>query len=181
MFGFFRKKQIISRIEFERCIEATFEHSRAGSYGAVKSAIGGAWEVAIDSLYQANASKINSDSDVAIFNQCCVEILQALKQVGPDAGAEFPDAGYLGEVAGAKEVQQRLTQEFAKVGVDFMTLHPTIHQTLLREGVLFGRIERSVEMFTELAELAQQKGRDDRERAAILLHAFEVRLKLLKP
>lgn len=90
---------------------------------------------------------------------------------------------YLGgdpeEVAQAKEVQKQLVDEFAKHGVNFMTLHPTIHRTLLREGILFGRIERSVEMFFELAELTQQEGRDDDERAAMLLHAFEERLKLI--
>lgn len=87
--------------------------------------------------------------------------------------------GEPGEVAQAKEVQTQLVAEFAKHGVNFMTLHPTIHGTLLREGILFGRIERSVEMFFELAELTQQKGRDDDERAAMLLHAFEERLKLI--
>ena len=78
-----------------------------------------------------------------------------------------------------KGVQEQLTAEFAKAGINFMNLHPTIHRTLLREAVMFGRIERTVEMFVELAEQAQREGRNDTARAALLLKMMEKRAALL--
>lgn len=51
-----------------------------------------------------------------------------------------------------------IADEFANHGLDFMSLHPEIHRALLDEALVFGRVERTVEMFFETAALVQEPG-----------------------
>jgi hypothetical protein len=78
-------------------------------------------------------------------------------------------------VTTAQEAQRYLAEEFAKHGLDFMGLHPVIHRALLDEVLVFGRVERTIEMFFETAALVQKKALTDDEKANMLLEVWKAR------
>jgi hypothetical protein len=73
-------------------------------------------------------------------------------------------------------VQRELAKEFAKYGVDFMTIDPEVHFSILQEAIVFKRIPQAVERFFAIAE---EIGRDDRNDSAMLIDVYRNRLEIL--
>jgi hypothetical protein len=103
-------------------------------------------------------SSFRSNSDILRFGRF-LSVVRFQDASGPSPA----------DVRKVKDVQDCLSQEFAKHGLDFMTLHPTIHRSLLDEALVFGRIERTVEMFFETVAIIQQKPSTEDEKAQMLL------------
>ncbi|GLS37230.1 hypothetical protein GCM10010869_28230 [Mesorhizobium tianshanense] len=79
----------------------------------------------------------------------------------------------------AQRVQRELTDEFARSGLDFMTLHPIIHGAVLAEALAFGRIDRTVEMFFEIAEMIGRKALSEEDKAKMLLDVWKDRAEMI--
>jgi hypothetical protein len=84
--------------------------------------------------------------------------------------------------AAETEVQRQLAEEFAKLGVDFMSMDPEVHFSLLREAILFGRVSRTVEMFFDVVDkIGRSGGGGDEYKAAMLAATYRERMKFLLP
>ena len=70
--GLFTKRTppTIKREEFENCLETYFEKVRPGSFATVKTAIGGAWVVVIDEMYNDYAARITPDNLMKMMAEC---------------------------------------------------------------------------------------------------------------
>src|ERR1700730_8349540 len=74
--------------------------------------------------------------------------------------------------------QKALTDEFKKYDFNFMNMDPFLHNVLIYEAVLFGRVERTVEMFFELADQIEQKSISRDEKAHLLVEAYRTKAAL---
>jgi hypothetical protein len=77
--------------------------------------------------------------------------------------------------------QKALTEEFKKYDFNFMNMDPFLHKALIDEAVLFGRVERTVEMFFELADQIEQKSVSRDEKAQMLVEAYRTKASLYGP
>jgi hypothetical protein len=157
MFGLFKRKRGISRNDFAKKIESRLNCS-SDDCGEIKQDLGSGWEPLLDQLYRECGPQVSGPAAKAALERCEETILEVRHRV---------------------VVQRELIRELAKLGVDFLTLHPTIQGVLVREGLLFGRIPRSVGVFVELRDSASLEGLSEEQRAAMLLGTFEERLKSL--
>ena len=76
-------------------------------------------------------------------------------------------------------VQREVAEEFGKYGVEFMSMDPEMHFSILREAILFKRVPRTVEMFFEIAEQIGRDCEDDQQKADLLADVYRKRLDLL--
>jgi hypothetical protein len=78
------------------------------------------------------------------------------------------------------EIQKELADEFEKHGVDFMTMDPDVHYTILQEAMLFKRVPRTVQMFFEIAEQIGDVCADADSKATRLAEIYRTRLDILQ-
>jgi hypothetical protein len=87
--GLFTKRKPYTTIkpeEFENCLEMYFEKARPGSFATVKTAIGGAWAVVIDEMYNDYAARINPDNLTKMMAECAELLLGTLKALAERDG-----------------------------------------------------------------------------------------------
>jgi len=86
--GLFTKRTppTIKREEFENCLETYFEKVRPGSFATVKTAIGGAWVVVIDEMYNDYAARITPDNLMKMMAECAELLLGTLKALAERDG-----------------------------------------------------------------------------------------------
>jgi hypothetical protein len=158
MFGLFGSKRRFTRPAFERQMAAILDRLEAGSHRGIKESLLPGWKRLVKQLYLLYAGEMDIDDPTPVADKCARWMI-----------AHHED----------RKVRDRLAQALAKVGTDLALLHPTVQRTLVREAILFGQAERTVEMFVKLVEAAQRQGRSDDERAAILLRVCTARLELM--
>ena len=76
-------------------------------------------------------------------------------------------------------VQRELAEEFEVRGVDFMSMDPEVHFSILQEALVFRRVPRTVEMFLEIAEAIGFGSGDDWKKAAQLAKVYRARLDII--
>jgi hypothetical protein len=87
--GLFTKRTPYNTIkpeEFENRLEMYFEKVRPGSFATVKTAIGGAWAVVIDEMYNDYAARINPDNLMKMMAECAELLLGTLKALAERDG-----------------------------------------------------------------------------------------------
>ncbi len=74
---------MLSRREFERCVELHLEKVEFGTVRKAKSATGDAWRTIIDHLYQRHARRMDAAVSLVVLDECSKAILDLLKSVRP--------------------------------------------------------------------------------------------------
>lgn len=86
---------------------------------------------------------------------------------------------WLQKVNETKKVQAALTEEFSKRGLNFMQLEPELHRAIIHEAMLFKSIERTVEMFFEIANMGYEKGLDHYGVSHFVRDAYRERMRIM--
>jgi hypothetical protein len=137
---------------------AILDRLDAGAHCGIKASLLPGWKRLCEQLYLMYAVEMDDDDPAPVIDKCERWMI-----------ARHEDL----------KVQDQLARALAREGVDFAGLHPTVQRTLQREAVLFGQLERTVEMFAKLMETARREAATDEERSAILLRVFTARLDLM--
>jgi hypothetical protein len=74
--------------------------------------------------------------------------------------------------------RRALTEEFKKYDFNFMNIDPVLHNALIDEVVLFGRVERTVKMFFETAQQIEKTDASSDEKAQMLVEAYRAKAAL---
>lgn len=157
MFGLFKRQPKLSVDEFHDALVSYYDKTETPLVLWI-IAFEDEWSAFVAHLHETYAPQLNDSNREAILTQCAAAI---------EAGSN------------RRVTRKMVTEAFAELGIDFMSLHPTIHSAILDEAVLFDRIDRSVEMFLEVLEQSRRLGRNDDERAALTVRVYEERKRLL--
>ncbi|MGM4959828.1 hypothetical protein [Bradyrhizobium sp. 604_D8_N2_3] len=82
------------------------------------------------------------------------------------------------EQSEAESSRSELSEFFKAIGIDFMQLHPIVHNVLIREAIMSGA-EATVEEFISAAQPLEQRNITAEEKANLLIEIYEGRAKEL--
>ncbi|MCP4383917.1 MAG: hypothetical protein GY798_21335 [Hyphomicrobiales bacterium] len=80
--------------------------------------------------------------------------------------------GFVKEAKDVRKIQQELQESFGAHGINFMQLHPTIHNVILRETLSIGNPDISVEKFFIISETIQDMEDKEGELVRLMLEYY---------
>jgi hypothetical protein len=79
---FFKKQHtVITRAQFEECLQLYFERIQAGTFEKVKEEVGGVWPVIIDDMYKNYAKRIDPDNLIKMIGDCAETLVGVIKRL----------------------------------------------------------------------------------------------------